>query len=142
MEDGTFAPVSRIEYAVKRLVREGCASGKKAPCYVYRFDVDIPGEDDPGNFHSSDLWFFFDNLQACWRPFTGRHYDIARTMADAWACFIRTGSPNGTDRCGQVLPEWKPYVPETEETMTYTPAGARVEKGDTPFLRFLISHTK
>ena len=50
--------------AAKRL-----ESGDK-PVYLYRFNPDIPG-DNAGSFHSSDLWFVFETLAKCWRPFRG-----------------------------------------------------------------------
>ena len=138
MGDGRFAPVSRIEPAVKHVFLESEKSGKTAPNYYYRFNEDIPGYDNPGNFHSSDLWFFFDNLQKCWRPFVGRHYDLARQMADYWVNFIKTGDPNGKGYDGEDLPAWKPYAAGAEESMVFDPRGSVPETGDTSFDRFLI----
>ena len=77
--------------------------------YFYRFDPEIPGWDDPGAFHSSDLWFAFETLAKCWRPFTGKHYDLARQMCNYWTNFARTGDPNGPDADGTPMPEWLPY---------------------------------
>ncbi len=76
--------------------------------YYYCFDPSIPG-DDAGVFHSIDLWFAFETLAKCWRPFTGRHYDLARRMCNYWTNFARTGDPNGLDSDGTPMPEWKPY---------------------------------
>lgn len=45
--------------------------------YIYEFDADIPG-DDAGSFHGCELWFAYDSLARSWRPFTGKHYDLAR----------------------------------------------------------------
>ena len=92
--DGLWGRVSGIECTVKSQFLEHERNGKGQPCYYYRFDADIPGWDDPGTFHSSDLWFFFETLAKCWRPFVGRHYDLARQMCNYWANFIRTGDPN------------------------------------------------
>jgi para-nitrobenzyl esterase len=77
--------------------------------YFYVFDAHIPGEDNPGTFHSVDLWFFFETLAACWRPFTGVHYDLARQMCNYWANFIKNGNPNGADADGTPMPQWKPF---------------------------------
>ena len=77
--------------------------------YFYRFDPEIPGWDDPGAFHSSDLWFAFETLAKCWRPFTGKHYDLARQMCNYWTNFARTGDPNGRDADGTPMPQWLPY---------------------------------
>ena len=76
--------------------------------YYYQFAPTIPG-DDAGVFHSSDLWFTFETLQKCWRPFDGHHYDLARKMCNYWANFAKTGDPNGNDADGTPMPEWKPF---------------------------------
>ena len=62
-----YAPVRAIECAVKATFEHN-----DKPGYYYSFEPDIPGEDNPGTFHSVDLWIFFDNLDKCWRPMTGR----------------------------------------------------------------------
>ena len=86
------------------LANEG--AGIEQKLYAYNFDAEIPGWDDPGTFHSVDLWFFFETLAKCWRPFTGKHYDLARNMCDYWCNFMRTGDPNGADSQGKALPLW------------------------------------
>lgn len=83
--------------------------GNKSPRYVYEFGPTIPG-DDNGAFHSSDLWFFFETLAKCWRPFDGHHYDLARKMCNYWCNFFKTGDPNGTDADGTPMPHWDPYT--------------------------------
>ncbi len=80
--------------------------------YVYRFDPFIPGWDDPGAFHSSELWFMFETLAKCWRPFTGKHYDLARIMCNYWTNFVKTGDPNGNDADGSPMPQWKEFTKE------------------------------
>ena len=67
--------------------------------YTYLFDPEIPG-DDVGSFHSSDLWFSFETLMKCWRPFDGHHFDLARKMCNYWTNFMKTGNPNGPDADG------------------------------------------
>lgn len=74
----------------------------------YRDFSEIPGWDQPGTFHSVDLWFFFETLAKCWRPFTGKHYDLARQMCNYLSHFIATGDPNGPDSTGKPLPYWIP----------------------------------
>lgn len=105
-------------------MRSACMMNKHlniaAPLYAYEFDVPIPGWDDPGTFHSVDLWFFFETLAKCWRPFTGMHYDIARQMCDYWVNFIRTGDPNGTDSHGAVLPAWPVLKADDPQWMRFT----------------------
>jgi len=88
------------------------------PVYIYSFDPEIPG-DDVGSFHSSDLWFTFETLMKCWRPFDGHHYDLARKMCNYWTNFVKTGDPNGKDADGTPMPEWKPYTPENRRSMNF-----------------------
>lgn len=91
----------------------------KAPkMYYYNFNPEIPGPDHPGSFHSSDLWFAFETLAKCWRPFVGKHYDLARQMCNYWTNFAKTGDPNGPDHDGTPMPEWK-MISETNKSPIY-----------------------
>ena len=131
-----FAPVSGIECTVKGILSDAAKSGRKGYCYC--FDPDIPGWDDPDTFHSSDLWFWFETLAKCWRPFVGRHYDLARQMCDYFCNFIRTGDPNGTDANGEQLPSWLPWTDADPCAMRFTGNGAAAEREALPpFKRFL-----
>ena len=137
--DGRYAPVSGLECTIKALTLENDALGGLEPVYYYRFDVDIPGEDHPGTFHSVDLWFFFETLAKCWRPFIGRHYDIARKMCNYWANFIRSGNPEGLDIDGTPLESWRPYTAAEPFEMTFTahgPVGAVAEPSG--FEKFIV----
>ena len=95
-----------IAFAIRAAARMNEAMGIDQKLFAYNFDAEIPGWDNPGTFHSVDLWFFFETLAKCWRPFTGKHYDLARQMCDYWVNFIRTGDPNGLDSQGNMLPLW------------------------------------
>lgn len=95
-----------IGFAIRAAACANAQKGVAQKLYAYQFDADIPGWDHPGTFHSVDLWFFFETLAKCWRPFTGKHYDLARQMCDYWANFIRCGDPNGQDSQGKSLPLW------------------------------------
>ena len=117
-----YAPVSGIECTVKGVLADKAKQGKKGWCYC--FDPDIPGWDDPGTFHSSDLWFWFETLAKCWRPFRGRHYDLARQMCDYFCNFVRGGDPNGKDLNGEELPRWEAWSEGTPCTMVFTGGGA------------------
>ena len=121
------AKTSGIEQTVKALF----AAKKRAGCpnknYYYRFEPDIPGWDNAGTFHSVDLWFFFETLAKCWRPFVGRHYDLARQMTDYLCNFIKSGDPNGFDLCGYRLPQWDAFCDETPVEMRFTSDGAKPE---------------
>lgn len=86
--------------------------------YFSEFGPTIPG-DDAGAFHSCDLWFEFNTLLRCWRPFTGRHFDLARKMCNYFANFARTGDPNGVDKDGSAMPQWTPYDPLNGKAMQF-----------------------
>jgi len=137
--NGNYAKVSGIECTVKELFMQNSRNGLEQPCYYYRFDGDIPGWDQPGTFHSVDLWFFFETLAKCWRPFTGRHYDLARQMCSYWANFIKSGDPNGPDVDGTPMPAWLPYTQETPCEMIFSKEGAVVNTdAESPFKLFLM----
>lgn len=136
---GHFAKVSGIECTVKGLFLKKKKNGSKHNYYYYCFDGEIPGSDHPGTFHSVDLWFFFETLAKCWRPFVGRHYDLSRQMCNYWANFIKTGDPNGEDADGSRMPEWKPYSDETPCSMIFGKQGADAVTGEeSPFKKFLM----
>ena len=111
--------VNSIEFAVRAAAQHDRRTGWKQPLYYYLFDAEIPGWDHPGTFHSVDLWFFFETLAKCWRPFRGKHYDLARKMCDAWCAFIRTGKPEGEDSQGEPLPAWPAFDPAAPVRMRY-----------------------
>ncbi len=113
------ASVSSIDLAIRALSLQSSRLGVKDPLYYYNFDAEIPGWDNAGTFHSVDLWFFFETLAKCWRPFVGKHYDLARQMCNYWANFIRSGDPNGLDATGDPLPRWDPCTPETNACMVF-----------------------
>ena len=130
---GGYGAVSGIECTVKGVLADTAKQGRKGYCYC--FDPDIPGWDDPGTFHSSDLWFWFETLAKCWRPFVGRHYDLARQMCDYFCNFIRCGDPNGKDINGTELPEWDCWSEQTPCTMRFTANGAEQETEPLPPLK-------
>ncbi|MBR4224444.1 MAG: carboxylesterase family protein [Oscillospiraceae bacterium] len=135
-----FAPMSPCEIGVKTAFRAEEKLPAPQKCWYYRFVPDIPGDDHPGTFHSCDLWFFFDTIAKCSRPYTGRHYDIARQMCDYWVNFIKTGDPNGCDITGAQLPAWEAYTTENGAEMEFTSQGAVAKREDDPFTDFLIDY--
>ena len=138
-EGNMYAKVRGIECSVK-----AAFAHNDKPGYYYSFEPDIPGEDNPGTFHSVDLWFFFDNLDKCWRPMVGRHFDIARQMSTYFVNFIKKGDPNGEDVDGTSLPLWKPYTPEYKNEMHFTAEGSvamvQEDKEDSDFYTFMTRH--
>ena len=111
--------VNGLEVAVNALVRQQKELGPDAPVYYAVFDAEIPGWDNPGTFHSVDLWFYFETLAKCWRPFVGKHYDLSRKMCNYWANFIRCGDPNGNDADGSPMPRWEPLTADAPYAMIW-----------------------
>lgn len=143
-EGPNYGEVNGIECTVKALSLINKELGNDVDCYYYRFDADIPGWDNAGNFHSVELWFFFETLAKCWRPFTGHHYDLARQMCNYWSNFVKTGNPNGKDADGTDMPEWIPYTKETPCDMVFCKDGSVSVKKDkeNEFEGFLINSIK
>lgn len=134
------ATVNSIELAIRMFAKANAMSAEKPPLYYYEFDAEIPGWDNPGAFHSVDLWFFFETLAKCWRPFTGKHYDLARQMCNYWANFIRSGDPNGPDATGEPMPRWEPHSPGEPLGLRFaerTEAGRLAPDG---VMAFLVRH--
>ena len=69
--------------------------------YVYYFDVDAPGKDKNGAFHSSDLRYVFETLSSSHRPYDETDEEIASVMAGFITAFAKTGDPNALG-----LPHW------------------------------------
>ncbi|WP_127530274.1 carboxylesterase/lipase family protein [Paenibacillus kobensis] len=132
------ASISSIEYAIRIAVQANADTGANAPLYYYNFDAEIPGWDNPGTFHSVDLWFFFETLAKCWRPFVGKHYDLARQMSLYWVNFIRTGDPNGLDVTGEELPKWGACTPAAPYGMLFADRAEFSKEGPSELMKFLV----
>ena len=134
------AAVNGIEYAIRLAGQANADTGLNTPIYYYNFDAEIPGWDNPGTFHSVDLWFFFETLAKCWRPFVGKHYDLARQMCNYWANFIKTGDPNGKDATGEEMPHWAPYTPEEPYCMVFGDKPVFAREQPSELMQFLVNH--
>lgn len=132
------ATVGVMEYAIRIAAQANADTGANAPLYYYNFDAEIPGWDNPGTFHSVDLWFFFETLAKCWRPFVGKHYDLARQMCNYWANFIRTGDPNGRDSTGEELPRWETYTSEEPYGMLFADTAEFSREQPSELVTFLV----
>ncbi len=92
-----FDGENMVKSSVVRAISSVIKNGSTQSYYVYRFGAQMPGYDDPGVFHSSDLWFWFETLNMCWRPFKGAHYELAEKMCDHFANFVKYHTPNPPD---------------------------------------------
>lgn len=109
--------------------------------YYYIFDHDIPG-DDAGSFHGSDLWFMFDSLGNSWRPFEGKHFDLARQVTSYWTNFVKSGDPNGLDYNGNPLPKWAPYSSGKKAVMKFLDIATPEILEECPVLDFRLEFGK
>ena len=73
---------------------------------MYYFTRKLPG-DNAGAFHSAELWYVFNTLSRCWRPWEDRDRQLADRVAGYWTNFAKTGDPNAPG-----LPRWEPYTGE------------------------------
>ncbi len=114
---------------------------QRRKAYLYEFNADIPGDDQVGSYHGSEMWFAYDGLARSWRPFTGKHYDLARQISSYWANFVKSGDPNGTDSNGEDLPEWPSFSTDNEFVMEFTGRPIESTIKIDPLMRFRIDCT-
>lgn len=76
---------------------------KATHAYIYYFDINAPGADKNGAFHSSDLRYVFGTLANSHRPYRPKDYKVSEQMISYIANFAKSGNPNGLS-----LPKWKP----------------------------------
>lgn len=117
----------------------GCFAGLLAEqgrdAYTYLFNHDIPGDDNAGSYHGSDLWFVFDSLGRNWRPFRGKHYDLARQVSSYWTNFVKYLDPNGRDSNGDMLPKWEKCTKEKLFVMEFADAPRELIREESELLR-------
>lgn len=130
--DYGYGYINALEPGIKATFESRALNGSDKNMFYYRFDPDIPGEDNPGTFHSVDLWFWFETLMKSYRRFYGRHYELANQMCSYFANFVKTGDPNGCEIGGEKLPLWKPYTADSlnEQYMGSEGAKAIVENDE------------
>jgi Carboxylesterase type B len=132
------ASVSSLEYAIRIIGQANVDTNANMPLYYYNFDAEIPGWDNPGTFHSVDLWFFFETLAKCWRPFVGKHYDLARQMCNYWTNFISSGNPNGKDSTGEEMPYWETYTTDAPYGMVFRDKAEFLKEQPSDLMKFLV----
>jgi len=133
------ASISPIEHAIRIKGKAVHDTGKNTPIYYYNFDAEIPGWDNPGTFHSVDLWFFFETLAKCWRPFVGKHYDVSRQMCNYLCNFIKSGNPNGKDSTGEEMPYWEQYTVDNPYAMNFNDKCQFIKEKPSDVMDFLVN---
>ncbi len=90
------------------------------PVYEYQFEHAIPGQEDQGAVHSSELPYVFGyypktgNISG---PFTKVDFNLATLMETYWTNFAKTGNPNGGS-----APDW-PQFDSTQKYIRFTESG-------------------
>ncbi len=105
--------------------------GKRAPMYVYSFNRALPG-DSAGAYHNCELWYVFETLKKCWRPFEEIDFEISHAMSQYWANFAKTCNPNGAE-----LPEWSAYTNTAPYAMGFGDKIEMIEKPVDPKVAFV-----
>lgn len=65
------------------------------PSYLYYLTRQLPG-DEWGAFHGAELWYMFDTMDRCWRPWTEEDYILRDEIMDYWTSFMRDGVPTSS----------------------------------------------
>ncbi|MBQ9411470.1 MAG: carboxylesterase family protein [Oscillospiraceae bacterium] len=82
------------------------------PSYVY-YMTHEPAGDDWGAFHGAELWYMFDTMDRCWRPFNESDYRLRDAMMDYWTSFMKTGVPvSGVGGAWRPCTREDPFVKE------------------------------
>jgi len=131
--------INSQRFGVELLQMRGADAGQTM--YFYSFGPEMPGWDNPGAFHSSDLWFVFETLAKCWRPFKGKHYDLARQMCNYWTNFAKTGDPNGLDADGTPMPTWDKFSREAPYSMNFEDYSFMNKAEEKPAVKLLLQKT-
>ncbi|MCR5698556.1 MAG: carboxylesterase family protein [Treponemataceae bacterium] len=84
-------PRSYLEKSAKKYSEKSKKTGNKV--YLCYFNRGLPPEGKA--FHSSDLWYFFGNLnQHTWRKFEDRDYEISNEIMSRTVSFCKDGNIN------------------------------------------------
>lgn len=133
--------VSRdMTFGVQNYTWANMQSSNGNKVYVYRFTHKLPATGEYvkyGAFHTGEVPYAYNNLQFVDRPWQKVDYDLANTISDYWANFIKTGNPNGNN-----LPEWKAYNTSTKEVMMLGETQQSQPLKDYQQLDFLYSKMK
>jgi len=100
--------------------RQRAQQGSRQPVWLYLYAHPEPGPDADryGAFHSSELPYVFQTLDAApERSFTDADRDLSTMMSAYWANFVKTGDPNGAG-----LPSWPKLEPDDPLLLRLEPA--------------------
>jgi para-nitrobenzyl esterase len=74
-----------------------CQRQKKKDVFCYFFDRALPGNSYKA-FHAADLWYVFNDMEECWRPFEEKDKNLCQQMINHLSSFIKTDNPSIQDR--------------------------------------------
>ena len=131
--------INSQRFGVELLHMRACDAGLDS--YFYEFGPEVPGWDDPGAFHSSDLWFIFETLAKCWRPWKGKHYDLARQICNYHCNFAKNGDPNGKDADGSDMPRWEKFSNDAPYSIFFGDKAEMKTKDERPAVKKLLELT-
>ena len=108
---------------------------KAAPVFAYYFTWQSPMLEDAGAWHTAELAFCFDNTKRCEQG-TGNTPEarkLAKTMANAWANFARTGNPSHRGL------NWEPFESNGCRTMVFDNRCRMVDDPEGEVRKILLS---
>ena len=77
----------------------------KEPVWRYHFEQVIPGQEEHGAPHASEIEFVFQALKSKDAPWRPEDFKVSELMGSYWTNFAKTGNPNGKG-----LPDWPSYT--------------------------------
>lgn len=95
------------------------------PIFLYNYLHVEPGPQSArfGSFHTNEVPYIFQNLNAAGRSFGPDDQKVSKLISSYWINYIRTGNPNGPD-----LPAWPAFNSTSELMMRIdtTPSPSRI----------------
>jgi para-nitrobenzyl esterase len=95
-------------WASRRQVHSG------SPIFLYQYVHGEPGPKNAryGSFHTNEVPYVFQNLNAPGRTFTAEDQQVSKMISGYWVNFIKTGNPNGPG-----LPNWPAFSVSNPQAM-------------------------